>query len=466
MTETTYDVVVLGAGIAGLSAALRSAELGLDVVVLEKMPDVGGSTAMSGGFFAFTGTREQAAAGVEDSEALFRSDLLGSGEGIADERLVDAYLGEQGAAYEWLTGLGVTFGALETSSGMSAARAHNSRIRDVVARLDQAFRAAGGEILLSTRATELVTGEGGDVVGVRVSGPEGATGTDGGTTIRARRGVVIATGGFSRSTELLTLFAPEQLAAIPYGGRGNTGDGLTMAWALGAGLADVAYVSATFGSHPLTGEDAHELLTAFYMGAIIVNAEGRRYVDESRGYKILGAATLEQTGATGYEIFDSVVRARSEPGVPLVDIDALEDKGRLHVAGTLEELARAAGVDEEALVQTVDAYNRAVAGEETDELGRTGLVNGVGELVPVAVPPFYAYPAKPLMTTTYCGLTITPSTQVVRVDGRPIGGLYAIGEVTGGFHGPNYMTGTSLGKGLIFGRIVAAHLASGAGDTR
>jgi fumarate reductase flavoprotein subunit len=252
------------------------------------------------------------------------------------------------------------------------------------------------------------------------------------------------------------------LAAIPYGGLGNTGDGLRMAWKLGAGMADMYAVCGTYGSHPDTGIEFHELLTAYYLGAIIVNTAGRRFVNESISYKSLGAACLAQPEGLGFQVFDAVVRARSHPGVPLSDIGMLERIGHVHRADTLPELADAAGVDPPGLVTTVERYNAAVAGAEPDEQGRTSLVNGVGELVPVAEPPFYAYPAKTLMTTTYCGVTIDPQGRVLDVDGTVIPGLSAIGEATGGFHGAAYMTGTSLGKGAVFGRIVAARLAADA----
>ncbi|WP_229232004.1 FAD-dependent oxidoreductase [Sinomonas cyclohexanicum] len=454
-TMAGYDVVVLGAGIAGLSAAAAAAEAGLTVAVLEKTDSIGGSSAMSGGFFAFSGTAEQAADAIGDSAEDFRDDLIRLGGGHADVSLIDAYLENQDATYAWLKEHGVAFSALEVSSGQSHARSHLSPIKDVLAELARTVVEHGGVLFTRHRATELVTDPTGRVVGVRSSGPEGPT------EFAARGGVVIASGGFSRGEDLLKVFAPEQLAGIPYGGLGNTGDGLKMAWKLGAGLADMSFVSGTYGSHPETGIEFHELLTANYLGAIIVNKDGRRFIDESVSYKVLGAACLSQPGGLGFEVFDSTVRARSHAGVPLNDIGFLEDLGHVFKADTLEGLADAAGINAVGLVETVEAYNRAVAGEQPDAYGRTGLVNGTGDLVPVLHPPFYAYPAKTLMTSTYCGLTITPQAQVKDVTGHVIEGLFAVGEVTGGFHGAAYMTGTSLGKGAVFGRI-AAHAITAA----
>jgi fumarate reductase flavoprotein subunit len=229
-------------------------------------------------------------------------------------------------------------------------------------------------------------------------------------------------------------------------------------------MADMAHISGTYGSHPDTGPEFHELLTAYYMGAIVVNKNGDRFVDESKSYKILGAECLKQPEGLGFEVFDSTVRARSHPGVPLNDIDMLEEIGHVYKAESLEQLAKTAGIDSSRLRDTVDSYNAVVAGQRTDEFGRTGLCNGVGELVPIEKGPFYAYPAKTLMTSTYCGITINTSAEVVDVSGDVIEGLYAAGEVTGGFHGSAYMTGTSLGKGALFGRLAARQIAANIPD--
>jgi len=448
----TTDLLVLGSGIAGQTTATAAAEAGLDVLLAEKTDGLGGSTVMSGGWFAFSDTDEQRAEGVEDSAELFLQDMLSVGEHRNDVALLHAYLDRQEQTYRWLQAHGVVFREIEISSGQSAKRSHNSAIVDVMAGLHGQFTAAGGTTLLEHRATTLVTDATGTVTGARLDGPDGPV------DVHARQGVVLATGGFSRGAELLRIFAPEQLAAIPFGGRGNTGDGLRMAWKLGADMADMSTVTGTYGSHPDTG-DVHELLTAYYMGAIIVNRDGRRFIDESLSYKTLGRAVLDQPDGLGVQIFDATVRAKSHRGIPLKDMDTLEEKGHLHRAETLEALAAQVGVDADALVDTVERYNRVAREGGEDEVGRASLCNGVGALAPIERAPFYAYPAKSLMTTTYCGVRVTPDAEVVDVDGAVIPGLYAVGEVVGGFHGAAYMTGTSLGKGAVFGLHVAAQAA-------
>ncbi|MCW4385478.1 FAD-dependent oxidoreductase [Salinibacterium sp. SYSU T00001] len=453
MDETTaYDAIVVGAGMAGLAAAGTLVEEGRSVLVVERFDGDGGSTAMSGGWFAFSGTEEQERDGVSDDADTFVEDMRSTGGGRTDERLLRAYVERQDDAYRWLKSLGAHFGIVKISSGQSRARSHHVDIHGLTHLLRERIEGnEGGRMLSHSRARSLLV-EDGRVAGVEVDTPEGTR------EFQARGGVILATGGFSRSSDLLERFAPEQLAGIPYGGRGCEGDGLVMAWRQGAGFRDLGYVAGTFGSHPLTGDEEHELLTAFYMGAIIVNLHGRRFTDESASYKTLGARALEQPEGLGFEIFDSIVRAKSLPGVPLNDIDHLEQKGRLFTADTLEELADLAGIDSDGLVQQVAAYNEAIASGDPDEFGRRGLVGDVGELVPVQHPPFYAYPAKTLMTSTYAGLTVTPSARVLRVDGSEIEGLWAAGELVGGFHGTAYLTGTALAKALIFGRAAAQDL--------
>jgi fumarate reductase flavoprotein subunit len=232
-----------------------------------------------------------------------------------------------------------------------------------------------------------------------------------------------------------------------------------MAWLLGAGLADIGHVAGTYGQHEDTGDDEHELLSATYLGAILVNADGIRFADESMSYKDLGRAVLAQPERRAFQVFDASVRARSKPGVPLSDIGRIEELGHLIAAPSLEDLERMLRTPPGRLRRTVEEYNAEAVGLGRDPLGRTGLVSGVGALVPVSEPPFYAYPAVTAMTSTYGGITVAPDTAVLRVDGSRIEALYAVGEIVGGFHGASYMTGTALTKALVFGLEAARTIA-------
>ena len=444
------DAIVVGGGLAGLAATQRLAANGLSVTLFEKRERLGGSSAMSGGWFALSDTAIQHRAGVEDSAALFVADMVETGGGSANEGLLHRLAERQAHAVAAIDRAAAWTDELKVSAGMTVARAHLIRIRELLAFLEHEAVTAGAAILPSHAADELVW-DGTRVVGIRsVRGD-----------LDARAGVVLTTGGFSRSRELLELFVPDQATAMPYGGIGNTGDGLRMAWMLGAGLADIGHVSGTYGQHADTTDDEHELLTANYLGAILVNARGERFTDESESYKVLGSAVLGQPGRIAFQVFDSVVRARSRPGVPLSDMERIEELGHLVSAPTIAALEHELGIPGGRLQRTVEQYNEIVSGRREDGFGRTGLVNGVGTLVPVEAAPFYAYPAVTAMTSTYGGLSVAPDTSVTRVDGTRIEGLYAAGEVVGGFHGASYMTGTALTKALVFGIEAADAIARG-----
>lgn len=445
-----FDAIVLGGGLAGLAATQRLAAHGRSVALVEKRDRLGGSSALSGGWFALSGTALQRRTGVEDSDALFLADMSQSGGGFADETLLRALVDRQADAVAAIDRAGAWTDELKVSAGMTVARAHLVRIRDLLAHLENEAAAAGAVILPGDAARRLVT-DGSRVVGV----------TSERGVLLAGSGVVLASGGFSRSRELIELFVPDQAGAMPYGGVGNTGDGLRMAWLLGAGLADVGHVTGTYGQHAETKDDEHELLTANYLGAILVNAQGERFADESDSYKVLGSAVLSQPGRTAFQVFDSVVRARSKPGVPLSDMERLEELGHLVSAPTISALGHELGIPPERLERTVAQYNESVSGRREDPFGRTGLVNGVGTLVPVSTGPFYAYAAVTAMTSTYGGLSVAADTSVKRIDGSRIEGLYAAGEVVGGFHGASYMTGTALTKALVFGFEAADTIALG-----
>jgi fumarate reductase flavoprotein subunit len=452
MTSNT-DVVVIGGGIAGHAAALAAAEEGARAILLEKQDRTGGSTVLSGGLFAFADTTLQREHGIEDSAELLFHDLREVGGPTTDEALLRAYAKGQRDLHAWLTQHGVSFHAIELSAGQSAPRSHQADpMRTVLDRLWAAAAATGRvELRTGTAVRRLLRdGNEGSVTGVVLGNGE---------TIAARGGVVLASGGFSRSEELLQTFAPNQAEALRIGGAGNVGDGLRMAWRLGAGLRDMGFVKGTFGTHPSTGPDKHEILLAFYMGAIMVNRAGRRFVDESTSYKLLGDACLQQPGALAFQVFDHQVMERSNPAVPLLNLRPALERGLAVSAETPEELARRCGIDGAALAETLRRYNEGVDAGRDPEFGRDGLSNHTGALVRLDRPPFYAYPSTSVVLATYCGLTVTPEAEVLDVFAERIDRLYAAGEITGGFHGAAYMTGTSLGKAALFGRIAGRNAA-------
>ncbi len=446
-------VLVLGSGLAGCAALLAAAEAGQYAVMLEKTGEIGGSTVRSAGLSAYAGTDEQAAQGIADSVELLRKDLLETGKHRNDEALVDLYCEHQLETYRWLRGHGVRYGEVHASSGQSAPRSHPTDTTGMLVHLLKGGRRLGARLLLDTAARRLVR-EGGGRRAVDVDVP-------GGTHRILADAVVVATGGFSQSPELLARFAPQMEHALRAGGPGCTGDGMLMAWQLGAGVVDTPYVKGTYGIYhrPHPDEDGTGIL-AVYKGAIAVNREGRRFVDESLPYKEIGDAALAQPGVTTWQVFDARVMAASNDEVPIYEFAGRDRAGMLLRGDTVEELEAAIGLPEGALVETVRDYNGRIAAGERDALGRAHLSGGVGEPFALEQPPFYAHPSGTVVLATYCGVTVDTRMRVLDVLGRPIERLYAAGEVIGGFHGAGYMTGTSIGKSGIFGRLAGIHAAA------
>ena len=297
LSEIT-DLIVVGAGMAGFCCAIEAARLGVQVLLLEKEQNAGGSSALSGGSFAFAGTDEQRAVGVADSSAAMLRDLREVGDNKNDEALLQAFGSAQLATYRWLQAMGFRFGPPKAAAGQSIPRTHRVPPQEVFVSLNDAARECGRVVLLrSTGATRLIRSTDClNVVGVS------AMVDDRSICIGSRCGAVLATGGFMRSESLLEKFAPGQAKALRMGSAGCTGDGLRMAWQLGAVLRGMGFIKGTFGIHPSAGPEDHLFLHSVYLGAIAVNQRAQRFVNESLSYKLIGEACLAQPDAIGFQI--------------------------------------------------------------------------------------------------------------------------------------------------------------------
>ena len=445
------DLVVVGGGLAGFSAALEAAQAGFEVILLEKQAETGGSSAMSGGYLAFAGTDMQAKAGIDDSSELLFEDLREVGKYENEEALVRLYVTHQLETYHWLKAAGVVFvDTLETSSGQSVPRVHNvdpaDMVRTLVARVKETGKV---RVLLQTAAQRLVMDEANHrVIGVQVTHQNQTA------EVFGRAGVLLASGGFCRNPELVHRYAPQYDNAVFIGGEGNVGDGLKMALKLGADTCDMAYIKGTFGKHP-TDETNHHSCLAVYKGAIAVNQLGKRYVDESISYKLLGDACIAQPYGATYQILDHAILKSGDNHVRILDFERRLDEGLMLQAESLEALAGMIEIPPEILVDTVTRYNAYVQAGHDPEFDRKHLVHMHGDLIKIEQGPFYAYPSTAAVFGTYCGLRVNTDLQVIDVFKEVIPGLFAAGEVVGGLHGGAYMTGSALGKAAIFGRIAA-----------
>lgn len=469
MTDTkipqAVDVIVLGGGLAGHCAALAAAEAGAKVVILEKMDKPGGSTLMSAGSFALAGTDLQKQIGIEDTPEGLAAELMKVSGNLADPKLIDIYVQNQIDAYEWLKRQGVVFHKVSLSSSTSVPRTHPTNSPQLIAALHaKVLETPGISYLPHAAAKRLLTDAQQDrVLGVEVE--------SGGVTseIKARSGVVIATGGFTRSRSFIEKYAPELKHAPAWGGVGNTGDGLEMACALGAELLDMGYVTGTFGvainHYPDMGTregDPLLLRMAMYRGGIAVNLNAERFADESLSYKKLASYCLQQPKAVAFQIFDQRVMDQSAPNPAVNDFRGAQEKGVVKQADTLKELAQLIGIDGARLEATVARYNGFVDAGVDADFGRATLGGGFGKPVRLDTAPFYALPCSAAVLSTYAGLKVDEQMRVMRASGKPVSNLFAAGEVVGGFHGSGYMSGSSLGKAAIFGRIAGRLAATGA----
>jgi len=457
VAELACDVVVVGAGLAGLVAAIAATEVGASVIVLEKMPRCGGSTRLAGAAFGFCGTDIQRSAGIADSDEKLRHDLA-----TGDPHLVDKYVDSQLGAYDWLRNRGVQFHGVSLGGGQSVPRDHYTDPRHLVDTLYKRLSQSNScRFLAGTPVRRLVReAQTGAIQGVTclVEGTE--------TIVHASSGIVVATGGFSRSRDLQQRFVPAVSDALPMGGDGNTGDGLKMSWSVGADAVDLPFVRGTFGASTVPARAASEfddvsvnatLMCAMYRGAIIVNKEGQRFVDESMSYKAIGEECLKQSDAIAYQIFDSSIMGMSQELPSVNNFHLAMSKNLIYRAPTLAELAKELNISSHNLKATVERYNSAVDGFVGDEYGRRMLTRGFGQLRKLEGPEFFGYPCTTGLTSTFGGVKIDSSARVLDIFGDVIPHLYACGEVAGGLHGKNYMSGASLVGACVFARAAVQH---------
>ena len=434
------DVVIVGAGGAGMTAAIMAKQAGVNFVLLEKMPYAGGNTTKATGGMNAAETHYQKEQGIEDSVDLFVSDTIKGGHDLNDPALVRVMAEKSSDAIDWLDTIGAELPKISFSGGASVSRIHapadGSGVGEyLVQHFREKLEELGVEILYNTKATELVIGEDGRVCGVK------AEGADCNYTFSCKA-VILATGGFGANEEMYTQYRPDLKGTVTTNAPGATGDGIIMAQKAGADLVDIEQIQL----HPTVEQTTSMLITESVRGdgAILVNQGGKRFTNELLTRDAVSAAELEQEGCYAYIIFDQNLRDH------LKAVEKYVKTGITVQSDTIEGLAEQLGIDPAVLKETLDNWNSYVKNQNDPDFGRT-----TGMEADLTTAPYYAIKIAPGIHHTMGGVKIDTSAHVINTEGQIIPGLYAAGEVTGGVHGGNRLGGNAVADIVIFGRIAA-----------
>ena len=483
------DVVVVGAGGAGMTAAITAAGEGKSVVILESQSMVGGNSVratggMNAGKTVYQDENEFGeSAGVEktlktaaekyadnetitalaktvseqwaayqanptgyfDSVELMELDTMIGGKGINDPELVETLCANSADAIDWLDELGITLHNVSSFGGASVKRIHrpvNAEGKTVsvgsymIPLLQENCEKAGVKMMLDTTATEILTDANGAAVGVKATGASGET-----VTVNAKA-VVLASGGFGANLDMVVKYKPELKGFMTTNAPGIQGQGIEMAQAIGAATVDMDQIQI----HPTVEANTAALITEGLRGdgAILINEEGQRFIDEVGTRDVVSAAEIAQTGSYSWLVVDQAMVDASSV------IQGYIKKGYTVTGATYEELGKAMGVDAAAFAETMEKWNGYVEAKNDPDFGRTSFAN------PLNTAPYYAVKVTAGVHHTMGGLKINANTEVLNEKGEVIPGLFAAGEVTGGVHGANRLGGNAVADFTVFGRIAGA----------
>ena len=452
--EKTYDVIVIGAGGAGLASAVSAAQRGVkNIVILEKMSFVGGNTSISGGGFNTVDPPRQKAQKIEDSPENHFKNTMAGGDQRANPVLVKTMTENSYAALQWLEGMGMKFKpqVYQIYGGLYP-RCHGpygSLGSDYINVLEPEAKKLGIEIRVNARVTRVFR-EGlltGPVVGVEYTDKDGKK-----HNLRAKKAVVVATGGFGANPEMRAKFDPRFLRLTTTNLPCSTGDLIPLLQDIGADTVGMDFIQCNPGCPP--GRSHRVIMHLYAANFIMVDKDGKRFVAEDERRDV---------------IRDAVLSIRDQTGFSIVDINGFNDLNKGHqdgakkgletgdawTADSIEELAKKMGVPPEALKKTIADYNKA-CDEKNDPLGKKPR-----NLRKIEKAPFWACYAGMSVHHTMGGIVINKDTQAIDRYGKVIPHLHCVGEVTGGIHGTNRLGGNAICDIFTFGRLTGIAIAEG-----
>ncbi|MBX2824708.1 MAG: FAD-dependent oxidoreductase [Gammaproteobacteria bacterium] len=447
-TDKDFDIrtqcVVVGGGACGLITALRLADAGIDVIVVERDNRPTGSTSMSSGFIPAPGTRVQQAFGIEDSAELFAADIQRKANNEADDLVVNKVAAVIGPALDWLEKKHGFEWQLLTDflyPGHTTHRMHTVPGKTGEALQNQLLQAAeqsGITLVTQARVDALLSAETSEqttatrrICGVRIQRPDGQHESIG------CEYVVLACNGYGASTELMRRFIPEMADACYHGHAGNTGDAIRWGEALQVPLKDTG---AYQGHGSLAAE--HNILITWALimeGGIQVNREGKRFSNELAGYSEQAVNVMNQTGSVAWNIFDERLH---QLGLTFPDYQQAVDAGAVRSGADVVELASTIGLPADLLEDTLKECRALCEFMETDAFGRRFLPEQQLHR------PLYAVKVQPAVFHTQGGLTIDSDARVMHKSGQSIPGLYAAGGAAAGVSGAK-VSGYLSGNGLL-----------------
>lgn len=437
--DTSCDIVIIGAGGAGLAAATEAASKGAKTIVLEKMGIAGGNTNSATGGLNASETSVQKKLGIADSNEQFFQDTIKGGHNKNNPELVRTMVEKSAETVDWLISLGTDLSDVGKMAGSTNRRTHRPQGGaavgpHLVSVLEAAAKKAGAEIRYASKVTGIIEKDG-KACGVTVS----ANGSE--YTINAKA-VIIATGGFGANPEMVVSYKSDLAGFGTTNHKGATGDAFAWIQKFGGALVQMEEIQ----THPTVVPGNGTMITEAVRGngAIIVNRDGKRFCPEMATRDVMSKAILAQKGQTAFLVFDQDVRES------LKAIESYVKNGLLTQAPSAAELAQKLGIPQAEFEKTLADYAEAQK-SGNDPLGRKA-----SEMPrPLTKAPYYAVEIAPAIHHTMGGIAISPKAQVLTSEGTPVPGLFAAGEVTGGIHGGNRLGGNAVADICIFGKRAA-----------